>query len=96
MKKIIAMVAVILTLSLGMAQAEGCNVNYAAGVLKNTSRTELTELQDEAAAKCGDMDINVQLIETNPVSVGQAKYQSREEKQRSWFQKTVDWLTFWD
>lgn len=101
MKKIIAamIMMVILTLSLGMAQAE-VTTNFVKDILKsNASEVQVdSELLEKATeAFGGEMTIKVALIETNGVSAGEAKYQSSTKaEERSWFGKILDFVTFWN
>ena len=100
MKELCVVIAIILILSLcGMAQAEGCN-NFAASIIKTDviGHTEVEELQEKASAIFGNgMDISINLIETKAVSAGEAKYTNGfKVAERSWFQKTLDWITFWN
>lgn len=97
MKKFIAVVMmVILTLSLGMAQAEMRDVTEV--IKTNVIDPELTELQEKADQRFADSRVwDVALYENNSVSVGEAKYQTETNSdKRSWVQKALDFVTFWD
>lgn len=97
MKKFIAVVMmVILTLSLGMAQAEMRDVTEV--IKTNVIDPELTEIQEKADQRFADSRVwDVALYENNSVSVGEAKYQTETNSdKRSWVQKALDFVTFWD
>lgn len=98
MKKIIAAMMVILTvMSLTiMAQAEMRDVTEV--IKTNVINPELTELQEKADQKFADSRVwDVALYENNSVSVGEAKYQTETNSdKRSWVQKALDFVTFWD
>ena len=98
MKKIIAVMMVILTvMSLTiMAQAEMRDVTEV--IKTNVVDPELTELQEKADQKFADSRVwDVALYENNSVSVGEAKYQTETNSdKRSWVQKALDFVTFWD
>lgn len=99
MKKIITVVAIILTLSMGIAQAEA-NVDFAKNIVKNNINgavqvdTELQEKADKAFGK--GLSIQIAQIEVNAISTGTIKYQAAETDERSWIQKAWDFVTFWD
>ena len=103
MKKIIAamIMMVILTLSLGMAQAEGISVKEIAmnNVLGNETKSEVQALQEKADEVFGgkSMTIEAKTIELKWVTIGEVRYQEADETDsRSWIAKTWDWVTFWD
>lgn len=101
MKKIIAMMMVILTLSLVMAQAEEVvKVGLGKHVLTRdvTGKSEeLVKLDAEAASRL-NKKIWIMPRVTNCVTVGQAKYTGPGEasEETNWFQKTIEWITFWN
>lgn len=98
MKKIIAVMMVILTvMSLTiMAQAEMRDVTEV--IKTNAIDPELKELQEKADQKFADSRVwDVAMYENNSVSVGEAKYQTETNSdKRSWAQKAWDFVTFWD
>jgi hypothetical protein len=98
MKKFIAVVTmvIILTMSMGIAQAEMRDVTEV--IKTNVVDPELTELQEKADQKFADSRVwDVALYENNSVSVGEAKYQTETNSgKRSWVQKAWDFVTFWD
>lgn len=105
MKKFVAMimmVVVILTMSLGMAQAEGISIKEIAK--NNVLGTKITKSEVEALQEKADkvfggktMTIEAKTIELKGVHVGEVRYQEAEEDDgRSWIAKTWDWITFWD
>jgi hypothetical protein len=87
---------IILTMSMGIAQAEMRDVTEV--IKTNVVDPELTELQEKADQKFADSRVwDVALYENNSVSVGEAKYQTETNSdKRSWVQKAWDFVTFWD
>ena len=101
MKKIIAAMMVILTLSLGVAQAEAMKTDdFARSIVKTSMIGAVqvdTELQEKADAAFGNgLSIQVKQIEINGISAGTIKYQAAETDSRSWIQKAWDFVTFWN
>ena len=102
MKKIIAvaMMMVALTLSMGIAQAEATNIDFARSIVKTNVNGDVqvdTELQEKADAAFGKgLSIQIAQIEVNGISTGTIKYQAAETDERSWIQKAWDFVTFWD
>ena len=101
MKKIIAVVMVILTvMSLTiMAQAEA-NVDFVRSIVKTNVNGAVqvdAELQEKADAAFGKgLSIQIAQIEMNGISTGTIKYQAAEADRGSWIQKAWDFVTFWD
>ena len=79
-----------------MAQAEMRDVTEV--IKTNVIDPELTELQEKADQRFADSRVwDVALYENNSVSVGEAKYQTETNSdKRSWVQKALDFVTFWD
>lgn len=100
MKKFIAAI-ILVTMSLGMAQAEGNNNAILVKVMARNAANSgaLEQLQKEAAEKVGDkktvtvMDLNGNPIE---ISVTTEPETEPEPQHKSWFQNAIDWVTFWD
>lgn len=102
MKKFVAVVMLVaLTLSLGMAQAEGVSVKEIAmnNVLGNEIKSEVQALQEKADEVFGGKSMTpvAKTIELKGVTIGEVRYQEADETDsRSWIAKTWDWVTFWD
>lgn len=102
MKKIIAVAMIVaLTMSMGIAQAEGISVKEIArnNVLGNETKSEVQMLQEKADKVFGgkSMTIEAKTVELKGVTIGELRYQEADENDsRSWIAKAWDWVTFWD
>lgn len=95
MKKIFVLMMVLAMVTI-TAQAETSNT------LRMVLRTDYTDAETQALQEEADklfkgvQVINAKAIELKGVSIGEAKYTEPDEQERSWFERTVDWVTFWN
>ena len=94
--KVVSLILVVATMT---ANAESVNFTVADKVIGKNFGSN-AELQQRADALFKDKITNIGItwLETNGVSAGEARYPSNavEQDEASWFDKAVDWITFWN
>ena len=95
MKKIFVLMMV---LAMVLITAQAVTSDTLRMVLRTDAINAETQALQEEADKLfkGVQIINAKTIELKGVSTGEAKYTETIEQEQSWFEKAIDWVTFWN